>query len=93
VAVARTGRHGISETQPVSEVHIWKMWPTGRAFTGSRAGSAELDDIVCTSLRRAGLWNEVKDRLSRPGTSLSAVSSNGYVSPAPLPCSPNDSDG
>jgi phosphate transport system ATP-binding protein len=34
-------------------------------------GSADLDDIVCTSLRRAGLWDEVKDRLTRPGTSLS----------------------
>ena len=37
-----------------------------------RAGSrAQLDDIVCTSLTRAGLWDEVKDRLSRPGTGLS----------------------
>ncbi len=32
---------------------------------------SELDDIVETSLRRAGLWNEVKDRLDQPGTSLS----------------------
>ena len=32
---------------------------------------AELDDIVQTSLERAGLWNEVKDRLAQPGTGLS----------------------
>lgn len=31
----------------------------------------ELDEIVENSLRRAGLWDEVKDRLSQPGTSLS----------------------
>ena len=31
----------------------------------------ELDDIVETSLKRAGLWKEVKDRLSVSGTSLS----------------------
>ncbi len=31
----------------------------------------ELDEIVETSLRRAGLWEEVKDRLDRPGTGLS----------------------
>ena len=43
----------------------------GPRIHGLAHGSAELDDIVCTSLRRAGLWNEVKDRLSRPGTSLS----------------------
>jgi phosphate transport system ATP-binding protein len=32
---------------------------------------AELDDIVCSSLTRAGLWDEVKDRLNSPGTGLS----------------------
>lgn len=31
----------------------------------------QLDDIVERSLQRAGLWNEVKDRLDEPGTSLS----------------------
>jgi phosphate transport system ATP-binding protein len=43
----------------------------GARIHGLARTSAELDDIVCTSLRRAGLWSEVKDRLSRPGTSLS----------------------
>lgn len=32
---------------------------------------AELDEIVETSLQRAGLWDEVKDRLHEPGTGLS----------------------
>lgn len=32
---------------------------------------AELDEIVESSLRRAGLWDEVKDRLHAPGTGLS----------------------
>jgi phosphate transport system ATP-binding protein len=32
---------------------------------------AELDEIVQTSLERAGLWQEVKDRLEEPGTGLS----------------------
>lgn len=31
----------------------------------------ELEDIVELSLNRAGLWDEVKDRLNEPGTSLS----------------------
>ena len=30
-----------------------------------------LNEIVETSLQKAGLWNEVKDRLKDPGTSLS----------------------
>ena len=32
---------------------------------------AETDELVETSLRRAGLWEEVKDRLKQPGTALS----------------------
>ena len=32
---------------------------------------AELDELVENSLRRAGLWEEVKDRLQQPGTGLS----------------------
>ena len=32
---------------------------------------SDLDEIVETSLKRAGLWNEVKDRLDAPGTGLS----------------------
>jgi len=31
----------------------------------------EMDELVETSLRRAGLWEEVKDRLDGPGTGLS----------------------
>jgi phosphate transport system ATP-binding protein len=32
---------------------------------------SETDDVVERSLERAGLWNEVKDRLDQPGTGLS----------------------
>src|SRR5687767_5369499 len=32
---------------------------------------AELDEVVVTSLRKAGLFEEVKDRLQEPGTGLS----------------------
>lgn len=32
---------------------------------------SELDELVEKSLRRAGLWEEVKDRLDQPGTGLS----------------------
>lgn len=31
----------------------------------------ELDEIVENALRKAGLWNEVSDRLNHPGTGLS----------------------
>jgi len=42
--------------------------PRIHGLTNTRA---ELDELVETSLRRAGLWGEVKDRLNEPGTGLS----------------------
>ena len=43
----------------------------GPKIHGMTRSKAELDEIVEKSLRRAALWNEVKDRLSSPGTGLS----------------------
>ncbi|MGH1373079.1 MAG: phosphate ABC transporter ATP-binding protein PstB [Cellvibrionaceae bacterium] len=43
----------------------------GPRIHGLVSRRAELDEIVETSLQRAGLWNEVKDRLHAPGTGLS----------------------
>ena len=43
----------------------------GPKIHGLAAGKAELDAVVEKSLHRAGLWEEVKDRLDQPGTGLS----------------------
>jgi len=43
----------------------------GPRIHGLASGKAELDEIVERSLKRAGLWDEVKDRLSESGTALS----------------------
>jgi phosphate transport system ATP-binding protein len=43
----------------------------GPRIHGMASGKDELDEIVQTSLERAGLWNEAKDRLAQPGTGLS----------------------
>lgn len=43
----------------------------GPKIHGLAASKAELDGIVESSLRKAGLWDEVKDRLDQPGTGLS----------------------
>lgn len=43
----------------------------GPRIHGLSSNRAELDDIVVDSLRKAGLYDEVKDRLDAPGTSLS----------------------
>ena len=43
----------------------------GARIHGLASSRHELDEIVEESLQRAGLWEEVKDRLSQPGTGLS----------------------
>ena len=43
----------------------------GPRLHGIAESKSELDDIVEISLTRAGLWEEVKDRLASPGTGLS----------------------
>jgi phosphate transport system ATP-binding protein len=43
----------------------------GPRIHGMAKTKAEMDEAVERSLKRAGLWNEVKDRLAQPGTSLS----------------------
>ena len=43
----------------------------GPRIHGMTRNKAELDQIVETSLKKAALWNEVKDRLDAPGTGLS----------------------
>lgn len=43
----------------------------GPRIHGLAENRDKLDEIVETSLEKAGLWNEVKDRLDAPGTGLS----------------------
>ncbi|MGF1643815.1 MAG: phosphate ABC transporter ATP-binding protein, partial [Thiotrichales bacterium] len=50
---------------------IYENVAYGPRIHGLTNNKAELDALVETSLRKAGLWEEVKDRLAQPGTSLS----------------------
>ena len=44
---------------------------SGLALTGRRLRGRDADDLVEQSLRSAGLWDEVRNRLDAPGASLS----------------------
>jgi phosphate transport system ATP-binding protein len=50
---------------------IYENIAYGPRIHGLAEGKDELDTIVEKSLRRAGLWDEVKDRLADSGTALS----------------------
>ncbi|MDW7773407.1 MAG: phosphate ABC transporter ATP-binding protein PstB [Desulfobulbaceae bacterium] len=50
---------------------IYENVAYGPRIHGLTSSRAELDAVVETSLKRAGLWDEVKGRLHQPGTGLS----------------------
>jgi phosphate transport system ATP-binding protein len=50
---------------------IYENVAYGPRIHGLARTQAELDEIVETSLMKAGLWEEVKDRMGQPGTGLS----------------------
>jgi phosphate transport system ATP-binding protein len=65
-------RVGIVFQKPTPFPHsIYANVAYGPRIHGLTKTRAEMDELVHTSLERAGLWDEVKDRLSTPGTSLS----------------------
>jgi phosphate transport system ATP-binding protein len=50
---------------------IYENVAYGPRIHGLATSKAEMDEIVETSLKGAGLWTEVADRLAQPGNSLS----------------------
>jgi phosphate transport system ATP-binding protein len=50
---------------------IYENVAYGPRIHGLAQRHSDLDEIVHDSLQRAGLWDEVKDRLDQPGTGLS----------------------
>jgi len=65
-------RVGIVFQKPTPFPHsIYANVAYGPRIHGLVKSRADMDELVATSLQRAGLWDEVKDRLSEPGTGLS----------------------
>jgi phosphate transport system ATP-binding protein len=65
-------RVGIVFQKPTPFPHsIYANVAYGPRIHGLARSRADMDELVHSSLARAGLWEEVKDRLSTSGTSLS----------------------
>jgi phosphate transport system ATP-binding protein len=56
---------------PFPTMSIYENVAAGPRLRGSRMSRGALDDLVERNLRRAALWDEVKDKLGRSGADLS----------------------
>ncbi|GAA1932847.1 phosphate ABC transporter ATP-binding protein PstB [Streptomyces sodiiphilus] len=70
VSVRRTIGMVFQRPNPFPTMSIYDNVAAGLKLNGSYSRS-ELDDIVEKNLRGANLWNEVKNRLDKPGSGLS----------------------
>ena len=56
---------------PFPAMSIYENVTAGLQLTGTRVSASDKDDLVEECLRKAGLWNEVRERLRQPGGALS----------------------
>ena len=70
VSVRRTIGMVFQRPNPFPTMSIRDNVSAGLRLNGMRK-RADLDEVVERALQGAGLWNEVRDRLNRPGASLS----------------------
>ncbi len=61
----------VQRPNPFPTMSIYDNVAAGIRLNNKKMRKSDLDDLVERSLRGANLWNEVKDRLDRPGSGLS----------------------
>jgi phosphate transport system ATP-binding protein len=71
VAVRRKVGMVFQRPNPFPTMSIYDNVLAGKRLNSNRMKKAESDELVERALRGANLWEEVKDRLSRPGSGLS----------------------
>jgi len=71
VAVRRQIGMVFQRPNPFPTMSIYDNVAAGVRLNSRKMKKPDLDDLVERSLRGANLWNEVKDRLNRPGSGLS----------------------
>jgi len=71
VAVRRQIGMVFQRPNPFPTMSIYENVLAGNRLNSKKMKKSEADDIVERSLKGANLWNEVKDRLGKPGMGLS----------------------
>ena len=71
VGVRRSVGMVFQKPNPFPTMSIYENVAAGLKLNGQRLRKATLDELVERSLKGSNLWNEVKDRLDKPGAGLS----------------------
>jgi len=71
VEVRRTIGMVFQRPNPFPTMSIYDNVVAGLKLGGGRMSKSEMDNVVETSLRSANLWDEVRNRLDKPGSGLS----------------------
>ncbi len=71
VSVRRQVGMVFQRPNPFPTMSIYENVAAGLRLNNTRISKGDLDELVERSLRAANLWNEVKDRLGKPGSGLS----------------------
>jgi phosphate transport system ATP-binding protein len=71
VEVRRTIGMVFQRPNPFPTMSIYDNVVAGLKLGGGRIAKSDLDSVVETSLRSANLWDEVRNRLNKPGSGLS----------------------
>jgi phosphate transport system ATP-binding protein len=71
VSVRKTIGMVFQRPNPFPTMSIYDNVVAGLKLGSGRLSKSELDNVVETSLRSANLWDEVRNRLSKPGAGLS----------------------
>ncbi len=71
VAVRRAIGMVFQRPNPFPTMSIYENVLAGNRLNAKRISKSDADEIVEKSLRRSNLWEEVKDRLNKPGMGLS----------------------
>jgi phosphate transport system ATP-binding protein len=71
VDVRRTIGMVFQRPNPFPTMSVYDNVASGLKLQSGRKNKAQLNDVVERSLRGANLWEEVKDRLNKPGAGLS----------------------
>ena len=78
VSVRKKNWNGFSTTKSISKINLWQCCLCTTKTWNCKKGK-DCDELVETSLRKSGLWDEVKDKLTNLELHFQVVNNKDFV--------------